>query len=986
MKKYLLLIGLMTLCLGTGSLEALPTQPDIMVHTWGGGALLQKVFNAVSVLLYGKTGFNGLLMFCGLIGGLGALIMAFAKGSWEPLITNWFLPAIVISCLVLAPKDKLYIQDHLVPKAGSELEQPIYAVENVPYFMKLIVGSISTISYKVTQELEKVTHGVDDSTYNWTGHIYAGDTLFQAGKVQINDPFLEQNIHNLVYDCVFNDIKMRIPRYTKKDLFDAKDLLGFIAPRTNAMLSTRIMGKDGEYTPMKCHKAAEKIQEDFQLLGVGGALAHFSQMNSSSENALKSKIYGEISSEANLLKGLKNSAMADHSKLMKQSLMIDSTQKALSPKAYATLKAEQMHKQQQGILGAMGAKSIVAMKNFFEAIVYMSFPIILLLALGLMGFRTILTWLQFLVWISLWPPFFVIVNFLLNTTWDMRVAKVFGGSEVGLSIFSSHGLSDLYSSMESIAAGALFSVPFLAFAIVKGGVGSMLHLASTLNAPAQSAASQAASERVSGNYSAGNIQWQNENISSTSMYQKNENPFLQQGGMSFKQGNMTTSMDSDGTTLQKGMSNIGADVSLGEAYGRGLQSQYSESEQTLASSTQTYNDSWNQVGTTGKNMMDTLSNDHSFSNLTSKSEQDAATELYQRSEQQLQDISNNYGISRSSAIELAAKAGAGISLKGLVDVGGSVNTSGGTSHIDGKSFAERDSEFKSLNDNIQKLQQFTQQSTDQENLSQGQRFATDYGEQLSKAQGYTDQLSTAQSNHASLSKIHDVYQKSSTDGRQNLNNEFTDAILKKYDDSASVNRMLKEPEELQKNIEEFTTQKANKMISSKFDYDETRNKTPETKYLKSMYTNKTNPKETAEIDDKSKGQREVAPTTPKSMDAKANSLRGSVESQVKTRGEIGDKRNVLRADFDYKKSNETIENNIQAQEQIDANKAELHKTKVSHEHKQEVKREAKEYVGKTVAKNTAKQLGKFWDGQKQKAYARSERLKQQRKNKEGDHD
>ena len=458
--------------------------------------------------------------------------------------------------------------------------------------------------------------------------------------------------------------------------------------------------------------------------------------------------------------------------------------------------------------------------------------------------------------------------------------------------------------------------------------------------------------------------------------------------MSFKQGNMTTSMDSDGTTLQKGISNIGADVSLGEAYGGGLQSQYSESEQTLASSTQTYNDSWNQVGSSGKNMMDTLSSDHSFSNLTSKSEQDAATELYQTSEQQLQDISNNYGISRSSAIELAAKAGAGVSLKGLVDVGGSVNTSGGTSHSDGETFAERDSEFKSLNDNIQKLQQFTQQSTDQENLSQGQRVATDYGEQLSKAQGYTEQLSTAQSNHASLSKIHDAYQKSSTDARQNLNNEFTDAMLKKYDDSASVNRMLQEPEELQKNIEEFTTQKANKMISSKFNYNETKNKIPETEHLKTMYENKTNPKETAEVDDKSEGQREVAPSTPKAMEAKSKSLRGSVESQVKTGGEIETQEGALNAEWKARDRNKDaeFENTIQAQKQIDAKKAELHKTKVSDEHKQEVKSEAKEYVGKTVAKNTAKQLGKFWDEQKQKAYSRSERLKQQRENKEGDHD
>jgi hypothetical protein len=690
-------------------------------------------------------------------------------------------------------------------------------------------------------------------------------------------------------------------------------------------------------------------------------------MNSSSQDALKSKIFGEISSEANLLKGLKDSAMADHSKLMKQSLMIDSTQKALSPKAYATLKAEQMHKQQQGILGAMGAKSIVAMKNFFEAIVYMSFPIILLLALGLMGFRTILTWLQFLVWISLWPPFFVIVNFVLNATWDMRVAKVFGAVDVGLSIFSSHGLADLYSSMESIAAGALFSVPFLAFAIVKGGVGSMMQLAGTLNAPAQSAASQAASERVSGNYSAGNIQWQNENIGSTSMYQRNENPWLQQGGMSYKQGNMTTSMGSDGSTIiQKGMSNVGADISIGEAYGTGLQKQYSESEQNVQSKTDGYNHSWQETGNAGSSMMNALGSDHTFSNLTSKSEQDSATSLYQQTEQQAQDICNNYGLSRSSAIELAAKAGMGIPLKGVFDAGGSASTSTGTSHSDAESFAEKDSEFRSLNDNIQKLQQFTNQNTDQENLSNTQRASQEFSRNLQESVASTEQLSTAQSNHQSYQEVHDEYRKGSSDTKQNLNNEFVDAMLVKYDDSTAVGRMLQKPEELQQNIREFSSNKVNKMVESKLDNVGT---------------------EVQNMHDNSKVvSNEFSKDTGKPI--KASSVRTNVEKELKTRGEI--EAGYDRLDEKYqakdKASEDFKKNHINAQEQIDAKKAELHKTKVSDEHKQEVKSEAKEYVGKTVAENTGKQFGKFWGGQKQKAYARSERLKQQRQEKEDDHD
>lgn len=958
MKKLGILAAILIFCFCSVPLEAAITAKNLHVHTYGGGALLEKVFNAVSMLMYGKNGgYKGIMMFCGLIGGFCAIILAFSKGSWEPLITHWFFPACMIFFIIMAPKDSVIIQDHLVPKAGSTTEQPVYKVDNVPFALKLVAGTISTLTYEVTRALENVTHGVNDSKYNWTGHIYAGDTLFQSGKVQVNDPVLEQNIHNLVYDCVFNDIKQRIPRYTKKDLYNTKDILGFIAPKTNAMISTRMMDDKGESIPMKCHHAAAKIQEDFKALTLGGSLAFFNQRNSSSEDALKSKIFGEISSEASLLSGLKNDAMKEHKNMMLQSLMIDSTQQSLTPKAYATLKAEQLHKQQQGILGAMGAKSIVAMKNFFEAIIYMSFPIILMLAVCIMGFRTIATWLQFLLWISLWPPFFVVVNFLLNTTWDLRVAKVFGMGDIGLTIFSSHGLADLYSSMESIAAGALFSVPFLAFAIVKGGVHSMVQLSSSLNAPAQSAASQAANERVSGNYSVGNLSFANENVSSTCMFQENKNPLFQQGAMTASQGLNTVKMASDGgVTMSRDQSVFGADVSINEAYGYGVQKQFTESEQLLKSKTDTFNESWSQVGSSGKNFMDSLGNDHSFGHLISKAEQDQASELFTKTEQQAEDIARTYGIDKSTAYEYAAKIGAGVSLKGLVDVGGSASTTGGTKHGDSEAVAARDSDFRSLNENLQKLRSFSTQDSDSENISAATRASNDFGNQVSIAESATEQLSVAQNNHKTWQHIHDNWEKSSSDVKQSLNNEFMSHMLNKHGDSLSVASVLNQPEELQKNLTEFSSQKVNKMLSSKFEniQDE----------IKTMHANN-----------------EVVSKQVSEMPTKVANVKSNVITRMNEGPDIGAEYKGLEDQYETKKA-KPIKNKIQAEKGIKQKKTEMAETKVSKEHKEKVKKTAQEQASVTLAKDTGKGVSKFMKGQKKKAYARSERLQQELKRRE----
>jgi len=87
-------------------------QTDFIIHTWGGGPLLAKVFNAISVLMYGETGYKGLLIIGLTIGGFAACIIAFSKGSFEAILSHWFFPALLICGIIMAPRDKIIIKDH----------------------------------------------------------------------------------------------------------------------------------------------------------------------------------------------------------------------------------------------------------------------------------------------------------------------------------------------------------------------------------------------------------------------------------------------------------------------------------------------------------------------------------------------------------------------------------------------------------------------------------------------------------------------------------------------------------------------------------------------------------------------------------------------------------------------------------------------------------------------------------------------------------
>lgn len=896
--------------------------PNFIIHTWGGGPFLAKVLDALSVLLYGTKEFKGLLLIGLTIGGFTVCITAIAKGSFEFFLSHWFFPSLLIFGIILVPKDKVYIKDHMIAKSGSTQFGTVWVCKDLPYIMKVFCSTVSTMSYRLTHGLERVTHAVEDSKYNWTGHIYAGDTLFQAGKIRINNSSLESNIHNFVYNCVFNDISMQNPVYTKHDLMHAKDIVSYLIPRTSVWLSTRQTDSSGETKSVRCKKAIENIQVAFGNMEIGSGASKIAKTLSKATNtslevndALKTKIFGEISSGAKDLMGLKTQSLENHKKLLQQSYMIDATHNALDPKAYATKKAEQIHMQSQGILGAMGAKSIVAMKNLFEGIVYMSFPIILLLGICFMGFRSLVTWASFLVWINLWPPFFVIINFMLNTTWDYRMSNLFGTkADVGFTMFSSSGLAELYTSMESIAAGALFSVPFLAFAIVKGGVSSMMHLAGTLNAPAQGAATQSANEQVSGNYSLGNFSYGNENISSRHMLNWNDTPTLSQGSMGHNDGHFGSKVDTSGNLIiSKAQSNFGADISLDEAYGKTLNEQFLESKSKSHNASESMNASFSAAAHSGKSFMDTLGKDDSFSHLQSKAEQDSATETFSKTEQQLLDFSENYGVSRDQAIKMGSMARAGLDIGKFGSIGGSIDTSENSSRSSSELFAMKQNEAEQIGENLQKLRQYTESDSRTQNLSASQKASADFGEQLSKTDSWTAQYQEAQTNMDSWNEAAQNYESLGLSGKQNLNNAFTKHLLDNKD-IGDVKNVINNPEELREAVHDFATVTKGKNNQN---FEELSKKINE-KMVTLGSENKM-----------VKGQK-IERNTNISEKAK-------VDAGLHAPSEWSEKYKSFDTEHKAKSPDDNWKNHIKAQEQIDEKKVEMSKTKVSQERKDEIK-------------------------------------------------
>jgi len=116
----------------------------------------------------------------------------------------------------------------------------------------------------------------------------------------------------------------------------------------------------------------------------------------SPKRQLESVLKDSLSEEQGL-KFLMNKSTQTLEELKNQKMFIETIKEEMpgTLNSFAAKRAEMIQKENQKLLGALGASSIVAMKNFFEAIILLMFPIILIMCLVSSSLKPMGSWLQF---------------------------------------------------------------------------------------------------------------------------------------------------------------------------------------------------------------------------------------------------------------------------------------------------------------------------------------------------------------------------------------------------------------------------------------------------------------------------------------------------------------------------------------------------------------------------------------------------------------
>ena len=198
------------------------------IITYGGGEMLVNVFNAIAMLVNGKTGtiFRPLMFIGGTVGALWAFSKAFWESSIDTLVLKWLIPMMVLVGNCLIPTTTVRILD---PVAGTPPHS--WSIDHVPFGLARGAAMASSIGYSLTSLIEVAFKTPDHQQYNKTGMIFGAENLLEMSHYAITDELLARNMRDFVHNCVTFDILFG--KYSMDELKQSPDIWKTIKDKTS---------------------------------------------------------------------------------------------------------------------------------------------------------------------------------------------------------------------------------------------------------------------------------------------------------------------------------------------------------------------------------------------------------------------------------------------------------------------------------------------------------------------------------------------------------------------------------------------------------------------------------------------------------------------------------------------------------------------------------------------------------------------------------
>ena len=521
----------------------------IEVITQGGGEGLVYAFNAVAAFFNGKKALGASLIYISSSFALVLMVMSMVVRQELLPTFKWFFASLILTSALMVPKIDVIVKDRL-----THLER---SVANVPYLLGFFAGMSSQLGDILAKQMDAVFAKAGPD-YRGNGVAMSSKLMSKISHFHIRDPLMAGNVRGFVQQCMVFDIAKG--KYSIKELHQSGNIWKLL--KDNASKSRGFVYKSLRENKQPNQKPVQSkivtCSEGVDLIDAAWEAAY-----KEASIAYGPRLYPHSANPARLF--MQNLPLAHHylttlshtaENILQQSMMMNAIDDGLlelnqltdanaAVTAYAAKRAESQQRAAYALQGSMASLSLSVLKVVVEIVFYGLFPIIAAIAFFPGGWTIIQKYLIALFWIQSWAPVYAVLNMILNVYGKAKSTAVV--STVGKGALNFYalrgGLGEANEWIVSVAGYAMMSVPFLSYGIIHYGAGALSQLATHFGSVTQSAASHAAEEATTGNYSMGNTTFDSHNRSNVNAFKYDTNASIASG--------KTTAQNLDGSLLTR---------------------------------------------------------------------------------------------------------------------------------------------------------------------------------------------------------------------------------------------------------------------------------------------------------------------------------------------------------------------------------------------------------------------------------------------------
>ncbi|MBP3438312.1 MAG: conjugal transfer protein TraG N-terminal domain-containing protein, partial [Sutterella sp.] len=445
-------------------------------------------------------------------GFLAVMIGAAVRNRGMDAVT-WFAATILIFSMAYFPRVTISVKD---VRAGYT-----QAVEGVPLGIGWPASVTSRVSWWLTQTFETAFQDVDAASFSRFGVAFpqrAVSALMAMGPVTEKG---RESLRAVTERCIVPE--MLDSPVKRRALLEAPDIYLLVSEKDWVNPARRVVLDGSVVTCADALPILTQYLSETEIPAMENML--LTKLEAGGDEIASAAFLAALPGAEELMLGTSRTLTESLRQSLMMSVIPDATLSAAAKAGKAPLSTGVALARAQGNLASeinyrtladMAKSALPKVRNVLEFIVIGLFPIVLLMmaGLGLGGLTVFRAYLTLLISVALWAPITAIINFLtihVDAEPMNRLVEAAGGVTLSAATL----IREAGASSQAMAGSLMWLVPVLAYAVAKGSDMAITSMASSVLAPAASAAQSQGSAIAMGNVSAGNASVGNTSVNNT---------------------------------------------------------------------------------------------------------------------------------------------------------------------------------------------------------------------------------------------------------------------------------------------------------------------------------------------------------------------------------------------------------------------------------------------------------------------------------------